>query len=211
MLYRLVMPLGWLSLCECGGGGRRSGRPSGRANRGLFELNNHYRRGRRMPSMRAPVWPLVRSTIASWAACWSLLSPHVPESIRRRLRRHAFDGVYREDRARDQLERRAAVQPAKQLGDHHHAGSETDKRNTHRPGCQLCETASIETGVLHRLIGWQVLNVGGRRPGVPCPDIFGQLEEQSSTEFPNGRRNQFPNAPKNPPENKTVSVNNSVL
>jgi hypothetical protein len=36
-----------------------------------------------------------------------------------------------------------------------------------------------------------------------------QLEEQSSTEFPNRGRNQFPNAPKNPRENKAVSAKNS--
>jgi hypothetical protein len=37
-----------------------------------------------------------------------------------------------------------------------------------------------------------------------------QLEEQSSTEFPNGERKSFPNAPKKPRENKAVSVKNSA-
>jgi hypothetical protein len=37
-----------------------------------------------------------------------------------------------------------------------------------------------------------------------------QLEEQSSTEFPNGGRNPFPNAPKNSRENKGVSAKNSA-
>ncbi|HEY2231007.1 MAG TPA: hypothetical protein VGI22_25390, partial [Xanthobacteraceae bacterium] len=37
-----------------------------------------------------------------------------------------------------------------------------------------------------------------------------QLEEQSSTEFPNGGRNLFPNAPKNPRENEAVSLKNSA-
>jgi hypothetical protein len=31
-----------------------------------------------------------------------------------------------------------------------------------------------------------------------------QLEEQSSTEFPNGGRSPFPNAPEKPHENKAV-------
>jgi hypothetical protein len=37
-----------------------------------------------------------------------------------------------------------------------------------------------------------------------------QLEEQSSTEFPNGGRKPFPNAPEKPPENKAISVKNSA-
>jgi hypothetical protein len=37
-----------------------------------------------------------------------------------------------------------------------------------------------------------------------------QLEEQSSTEFPNGGRSPFPNASKNLAENKAVSVKNSA-
>jgi hypothetical protein len=37
-----------------------------------------------------------------------------------------------------------------------------------------------------------------------------QLEEQSSTEFPNGGQNPFPNGPKMARENRTVSVNNST-
>jgi hypothetical protein len=37
-----------------------------------------------------------------------------------------------------------------------------------------------------------------------------QLEEQSSTEFPNGGRESFPNAPEKPHGNKAVSVKNSV-
>jgi hypothetical protein len=37
-----------------------------------------------------------------------------------------------------------------------------------------------------------------------------QLKEQSSTEFPNGGRNPFPNAPKNSRENKAVSAKNSA-
>jgi hypothetical protein len=37
-----------------------------------------------------------------------------------------------------------------------------------------------------------------------------QLEEQNSTEFPNGGGNLFPNAPKNLRKNKVVSVKNSV-
>ena len=37
-----------------------------------------------------------------------------------------------------------------------------------------------------------------------------QLEEQISTEFPNGGRNEFPNAPEKPRENKAVSVRNST-
>jgi hypothetical protein len=36
-----------------------------------------------------------------------------------------------------------------------------------------------------------------------------QLEEQSGTEFPNGRRNPFPNGLEKPRRNKAVSVNNS--
>jgi hypothetical protein len=35
-------------------------------------------------------------------------------------------------------------------------------------------------------------------------------ENESSTEFPNGGRNQFPNALKNLAENKAVSVKNSA-
>jgi hypothetical protein len=35
-------------------------------------------------------------------------------------------------------------------------------------------------------------------------------ENESSTEFPNGGRNQFPNALKNLGENKAVSVKNSA-
>jgi hypothetical protein len=38
-----------------------------------------------------------------------------------------------------------------------------------------------------------------------------QLEEQSSTESPNGGQNPFPNGPKNSRENKPVSVKNSAL
>jgi hypothetical protein len=37
-----------------------------------------------------------------------------------------------------------------------------------------------------------------------------QLEEQSCTEFPNGGRNAFPNAPKNSRENEAVSAKNSA-
>jgi hypothetical protein len=37
-----------------------------------------------------------------------------------------------------------------------------------------------------------------------------QLEEQSSTEFPNAGRNSFPNAPKAPGENKSVSAKDST-
>jgi hypothetical protein len=37
-----------------------------------------------------------------------------------------------------------------------------------------------------------------------------QLEEQSGTEFPNGGRNPFPNAPKKSRENKAVSAKNSA-
>jgi len=37
-----------------------------------------------------------------------------------------------------------------------------------------------------------------------------QLEEQSSTEFPNGGQNPFPNAPKKSRENKAVSGKNSA-
>ena len=37
-----------------------------------------------------------------------------------------------------------------------------------------------------------------------------QLEEQSSTEFPNGGQNPFPNTPKNSRENKAVSAKNSA-
>ena len=37
-----------------------------------------------------------------------------------------------------------------------------------------------------------------------------QLEEQSSTEFPNGGQNPFPNGPKMARENRAVSVNNST-
>jgi hypothetical protein len=37
-----------------------------------------------------------------------------------------------------------------------------------------------------------------------------QVEERSSTEFPNGGRNLFPNAPEHPRENKVVSVKNSA-
>jgi hypothetical protein len=37
-----------------------------------------------------------------------------------------------------------------------------------------------------------------------------QLEEQSSTEFPNAGRNPFPNAPKSSLENKADSANNSA-
>jgi hypothetical protein len=37
-----------------------------------------------------------------------------------------------------------------------------------------------------------------------------QMEEQSSTEFPNGRRNSFPNLPNTSRENKPVLVNNSA-
>jgi len=37
-----------------------------------------------------------------------------------------------------------------------------------------------------------------------------QLEEQSSTEFPNGGQNPFPNGPKMAHENRAVSVNNST-
>jgi hypothetical protein len=36
-----------------------------------------------------------------------------------------------------------------------------------------------------------------------------QLEEQSSTEFPNGGQNQFPNGPKTAHGNRTASVNKS--
>jgi hypothetical protein len=37
-----------------------------------------------------------------------------------------------------------------------------------------------------------------------------QLEEQSSTGFPNGGRSPFPNAPEKTRENKAVSVKNSA-
>jgi hypothetical protein len=51
-------------------------------------------------------------------------------------------------------------------------------------------------------------NSAFNKPAGFCP---ASDENESSTEFQNGDRNQFPNATKKFTENKALSVNNSVL